>query len=780
MLDAKFAHVDLKTLLALVLVLIGWASSSHALTLQGPADAPALTLPEGNVACAPPDGGWILRPDGKAVVPPAGAEPGREGHLQMAESATGCEKNSEVVQLLVTGPVPNLEAASTTLSLATGQLDLAGTRLRGLRLRWKADKRSKTDACNEPVTTGARETCAVAVGRELEVDPAKLRFVWVPEGGRFGADVLTFDHQGRVIPPSERELVPQHIVLGRVFSLARSVDVSTGVGEIEVLHPGAVASVECDGAQCELAGNVVVVRSVPPSAPKVTVRARLLPRVFVSKAGKLDDRVTREFEVARCEMDIVSGQPLRDVNETKILVRLPEHCVGDAEQHNWSINREVAPVERVETISGYVYVLLRVGRLSDNEVTVVASRPQDKSALAVANTKTEELPAVHTTLVLPGFGEVDFIPKNQEVFVAASAVAGGRLVPLAVPGAYSVTDGQNGATIRGVYLSSGFTALRLGYRVEGLPPPFTHTNFAVLTDPIQRPIREANLPISLGASAMSSHPVFELRCRVEPKIVARILPGTVQHVPFSERDSCRLLIHKARIPADSGEQLVEIDVSVTTAGEVERGEARLSEKLLLRHAKETDVIWIRGALQQFDRIRIRVTHVVDEARYLLGHGRPYRLPSAQWTIVTEDAWLKFYATATIPSGLFRFSDDPQDLGTGAMALNFGVLSRLTMLSDEGKESLVGLEGGVMSMGLATEKDRQLAIVAGLGIGVPLGNVNQPTQASLNIHAWIAYSLGKRTGRLSNEDGSPGEEVRLNPWAFIFGPSITIGSLAAFL
>src|SRR5690606_22221980 len=124
---------------------------------------------------------------------------------------------------------------------------------------------------------------------------------------------------------------------------------------------------------------------------------------------------------------------------------------------------------------------------------------------------------------------------------------------------------------------------------------------------------------------------------------------------FSERDSCRLLIHHRRIPEDSGEQLVDLEVSVTTAGEVERGEARLSERLLLRHGPETDVIWIRGAKQQFDRIQVRVHHVVEEADYLLRRGSPRRLPVGQWTLVTEDAILKFYATASIPSGLYRFS-----------------------------------------------------------------------------------------------------------------------------
>src|SRR5690606_9251003 len=130
----------------------------------------------------------------------------------------------------------------------------------------------------------------------------------------------------------------QRIVLGRVFSRSRSVDVSTGTGRIELAAPLAVASVECDGAQCELSGNVVLARSVPPSASRVTVHARLLPRVFVSRGGKLEDRVAQEFEVARCEMEIASGRPLRGVGGLKVLVRLPEYCGGDAEQHNWRVN----------------------------------------------------------------------------------------------------------------------------------------------------------------------------------------------------------------------------------------------------------------------------------------------------------------------------------------------------------------------------------------------------------------------------------------------------------
>jgi len=79
------------------------------------------------------------------------------------------------------------------------------------------------------------------------------------------------------------------------------------------------------------------------------------------------------------------------------------------------------------------------------------------------------------------------------------------------------------------------------------------------------------------------------------------------------------------------------------------------------------------------------------------------------------------------------------------------------------------------LGLASDKV-QLAIVLGLGIAIPLGNANTIAQAAINIHAWLAYSVGKNTGMLPNSD----KPITLNPWAFVFGPSITVGSIGAFL
>jgi hypothetical protein len=771
------------TILHSVVLLLG--VSQHAAlaeTLQAPAGGLSVAIPNGHVACAPPQGAWTLDANGTAVRPPSVALPGEQSTIRIAAAANECGGKSEVLSLQTLADFPEIDAASVVWSIATARLEFSGKNLSGLRVRWGSPERHKTDVCvpavADPSATGvaARERCVISIG-QADVESVRERFTWVPQGGYFGREYLTYNAQGVLVPPEGRELNPQRVIVDQVLEKGNSVDVSRGKGRINLLYDDAVENVDCEGAQCELEGDHILVRAVPAATKRIVVRLKLRSRVWLWNGQQTLDAATETFEVVRCDMAIVSGSTFRDVDNVRLLARLPTSCSVDVERLNWTVNDVDAAVEKVALEGDSVYALLVVNRIVDNRAVVVASRPQDQSVLAFTATPAVRLEAVHTSLVLAGFGEIDFIPKNRAVHVTTSAVAGGRWVPIDVPGAYTVEYDADGASVRGVYMSSGYTALRLGFRVDGIPVVFRDVSFITLTDSIQRPIREANLPISLGSSGLKENPVVELACAVDEGVVRRIGPGTTQHIPFDQRNSCRLLIHRSRIPKDAGEQLVELEVSVTAVGDAERNEARLSERLLLRHSDETEVVWIQGAKQQFDRINVRVHHVVEEARYLLGS--QYRLPVGQWTIVTEDARLKFYATATIPSGLFRFSSDPQELGSGALALNFGVLARLTLLSDDGKESLVGLETGMMGMGLASEKARELAIVSGIGVGVPLGNVNQPTQASLNIHAWISYSLGKREGQLVNSDGST-TNIELTPWAFIFGPSITIGSLAAFL
>lgn len=136
------------------------------------------------------------------------------------------------------------------------------------------------------------------------------------------------------------------------------------------------------------------------------------------------------------------------------------------------------------------------------------------------------------------------------------------------------------------------------------------------------------------------------------------------------------------------------------------------------------------------------------------------------------------ATAAIPVQLFPFSNDPGGAGNGPLSLNLGVLSRFTWVTNEGTEGILGLEGGVMGMGLASDNTRQLNIVGGLGVAVPLGNNGQPSQASINIHAWAARRLGNEFAPSLGASGNaiPGRYVNLNHWSFIYGPSVTFGNL----
>ena len=154
---------------------------------------------------------------------------------------------------------------------------------------------------------------------------------------------------------------------------------------------------------------------------------------------------------------------------------------------------------------------------------------------------------------------------------------------------------------------------------------------------------------------------------------------------------------------------------------------------------ESRIFWIRGVKAQFDRVTVRIAHVADDARYVGASETRTSLPAVQWTLVVGEGHLRFYATAAIPTGLFHITAP-----SGILTLNFGVLSRLTWLDQEGHEGLVGLELGAMGVGLATTTDYDfpptLAVLGGLGVSIPIGNRGEPTQAAVNLHAWVAYEL----------------------------------------
>jgi hypothetical protein len=732
------------------------------------------------VLCGDAPAGFVVDATRRRLRPRSDLSPGYQVPAKIAARANACAEGNAIA-LLVTEDHPSFEPDSVTVAVDGGRIELIGKRLQGVRIGFAADGRIGSDVCLNVTREQERESCAIGIPQDLPADPRRLSVLWAPASGQISADMLLYDRRGRALPAEQTRLPIARIVLQRMFPASRTVDLGSSEGRLQLEHPEAVSAVECSNARCELVDGRAIVAGLPATAQTLAVRVRLLPRVFISRGEVLESALAETLSVLRCPLAVVSGEPPRGVDDVQILVRLDSACGADVEQLRWTVSSDPVEVTRVEVRPEGAYALLWIGRIARDRVTIVASRGETGSVLAVTSVKTIEVPPPHSNVSLPGFGEIDFIPRNRDAHLTLAHVqVPGSLVPISVRGAYTIVQRDGGYSIRGDSGSSGFTSVRFAYRAAHVPDVFADTDFAHVVDPIQRPIREASVPAPIGASSVGQKPVAELHCSRQGGKLAFVPVGTSEHIPFDQRNSCRISIHRSRIPEDSGEQRLELAVTVTSVGGSERGEAHLSQQLRLRHGPETDVIWIRGAKEQFDRIDIRLTHVIDESLFVHGSRAPVALPSSQWTVVTEDADFRFYATAAIPGSLYRFSDDPGDLGTGPLSLNFGVLSRITWLDDSGHEGLIGLEGGVMGMGLATDRERQLALVTGIGIAIPLGNPNQPTQAAINIHAWLSYTVGARTAPLLNEMGQFERRVKLNPWAFVFGPSITVGSIGVFL
>jgi hypothetical protein len=290
---------------------------------------------------------------------------------------------------------------------------------------------------------------------------------------------------------------------------------------------------------------------------------------------------------------------------------------------------------------------------------------------------------------------------------------------------------------------------------------------AVLSDPLQRPTAEANIPAPIDVEPGVRPPLIEVLCGGGAMKLERLVPEVTAHLPFEMRDTCRVVFHRERLSTEYGTQKISFEIEVLRADGSPRGEAHVSEVMLFRAGSEPRFAFISGIRDQFDRMIVRVSHVADENHYIGAAEIRTGAPAAQWSAVIGSGRLRLYGTTTIPTGLYRFGDKEH---SGVLSLNFGVLSRLTWLDQEGHEGFLGAEVGVMVIGLANSVSqtgqslRQVGLVFGLGVSVPVANRSGPTQASISVHAWLELDLQ----HASSEGGSP--------LAFVFGPSLTFGNV----
>ncbi len=747
-----------------------------ATVLQTPAGG-RIVLDHG-VFCGVTPEGWNFEGDRRIAHAAADLASGSAVEVRIAADVTACASARDSVTLVASPPLPILDTGSVVWWPDEGRLEFSGNHLNGLQIHGQSGRLGSDDICH--TSAAAVERCVVGLGRGFEIDPA---ISWLPAGANSLDSLTIFDYAGKRLPSAALQLKPARVVLARVLPATSGVELTDGFARILLPHPDAIASVDCGLARCELTDDAIVVRSVAGQASAVAVRVRLAPHVFVQRGDAQEFQAAATFTLLHCPIALASGTPIRDLDDVRVVVRLDARCAKDVRTLRWTADRDVADVLRVEKDGDAVFVLLRVGRIVDDRLTVTASRADpDAPILAALSSPTRPPPVPHIGLEITGYGPIDFVPKNRDAQVRVAPLdEHARLVVLPMPGVYQARPQLDGFAVRGDETANGSVALRYGLRVDSLPASLAGVDLAVLSDGLQRPLREASVQTPLGATK-TREAVVELLCADENDKPQAIATGDTPRIGYDKRDTCRIVIHRARLKSEDGPQTVQIEVDVAALDGTNRTGTHISERVVLRPGLEDRTFWIHGVKAPFDRIAARVYHVVDESRFQEGLDPKSTAAALQWTVITGTGHLRFYATASFPTGLYR-ANEP----AGLLTLNFGVLSRLVLLDHDGKESLFGIELGAMGIGLVGTGNfpsypATLAAVGGIGVGVPLGNIGQPSQASLNLHAWVAYEFRPDFQYFANAtDATAGVNGKNAPhWAFIFGPSISIGNVGTVL
>ncbi|MBV9946041.1 MAG: hypothetical protein JOZ69_04245, partial [Myxococcales bacterium] len=258
------------------------AAPAFALVLQAPRDGEPIALPHGRVLCGGAPEGWVFDAGRRRLRPRASTRVGQTAEISIAGSSSACgSPNAEPATLVVTGPQPVIDPATVTLWVDAGRLELRGDGLEGARIGWRGGRDMGSDVCLNVTKDKGHDVCSIGVDKSLPADPRAVSLRWAPPGGRVDPDVITYDRAGNPVPDEALQLPVGRVLVQQVFQPSRTADVTSGEGHVELLHPEAVSSAECGVARCEVAGPGILVRAVPAASTTITVRLRLLPRVFL-------------------------------------------------------------------------------------------------------------------------------------------------------------------------------------------------------------------------------------------------------------------------------------------------------------------------------------------------------------------------------------------------------------------------------------------------------------------------------------------------------------------
>lgn len=750
--------------------LAGTAARSE--TLQMPEGGRAVPVGKDRVVCGDLPEGWSMTPDHRSLRPPEHVSTSNRGfEPKVAAETSGCSRTKDTISLNATDRWPNIDRSSVAFYPDEGRVEFKGTHLDQLQIVWQTGSRTGRETCLAPVASGKSQQCALALQRKLPLDTV-LR--WLPAHAKDGPEVTTFDSQGQHVDVTSLTLPAARVVLRQIFAASETLDVSQGQGVVALAHPDAVASVDCGLARCDLVEGGIAVRSVPAQATQINVNARLAPRFFLERRQKLESSDSATFALLRCPLSVASGPPMRDAEEPYILIQMAERCRSNAKLR-WTVGTEPAEVEREVRGSDGDYVLLHAGQLAGGSVTITATRADTLAGvIGSVTTATMPPPRPQSTLELPGYGPINFVPTNREALWAVAGVAHAHLLPLDLPGAYTIRTEKGRTFVRGDRNAGGFVSLRYAYRRDDLPKGFEDVNLAILTETVQRPLNEASIPVSFTSSKPPKQPLAEFLCADPKGETIAFAPGKPGRIAFASRETCHVVIHQERLTPEDGQQEVVLEIEVTKASGGKRSDASVNERMVLRPGGDARVFFIKGITEQFDQITVRLSHVVDESRYVLGPGGKQAPPSAQWSATVEGGRARLYVSLSIPAGLYRINEP-----AASMTLNFGVLGRITWLDRQGKEGLLGLETGVLGASLIPQQYNNspafpptLVTLLGLGLRVEVGQ-----GAAVGVHLWGAYEFRSAYAYTPPDASGPRNATH---WSLLFGPSISIGNVGTNL
>ena len=756
------------------LCLLGWSAYARAEVLHIPIGGRPVPFGEGRVACEGGSRGFSAEPGGRMVRPPASVDGvGRTIELRVAPTFAACKDSTSSVTLMATGKLPEIDRGTVWFAADEGRLDAQGEYLQGATILWKSGDNQGSDTCNTPhVLSNGHFECSWSIARSLSVSPDETQFYVLPMGAHSLEDGVFFNAFGAKVTQERLRVEPSRVTLLRVVVPDAAVDLSTGQGEIPLTHPEAVASAECGALSCEMQGGKLIVRGASKAVSTLDVKLRLMPDVFIYQHDSFSGYAFAKLPVLHCPMAIVSGPPIRDNDDAKAIVRLSGRCGSDVGQLTFTLHDRPLKVLDLVRQDNESFVVLRLGTIHDEAVTLNAERGQtDRVVIASVYTPTRPPPSVRAVLELAERTNLNFIPNNRPAKVHVSPAGENlRFQILPIDGVYEVIETAGGSMIQADPNAAGLTSLRFGVRATNLPDRLNKVDLAIVVDPLQRGTGQANLPAPIEATASRPKPLVEVWCGGGSQPLHELQVGVTAHLPFKLRDTCRVVFHRELLTPEYGTQKLNFEIDILRVDGSAKPEGHVNEVVTLRHGDSPRYAWISGVTNPFERISVRVSHVADENHYLGAEEVRTGAPAAQWSAVLGTGRVRLYGTTTIPTGLYRFARSHQY--SGVLALNLGVISRLTWLDEEGHEGLVGAEAGILVFGLANygasgQPNTQIGAVLGLGLAVPIANRGTPTQAAINLHAWLEINL---TG--GGPDGGR--------YALIFGPSISIGSVGVNL